>query len=64
MGEATFKKHRQRGIVATGEVAFELIPLNGDYLALRNDELPWSLSVVWRSMVGRQDVAKHNDFSQ
>ncbi|QKY04151.1 hypothetical protein G3257_19065 [Janthinobacterium lividum] len=30
LGEVTFKKYRQRGIVATGEVVFELIPLNMD----------------------------------
>jgi hypothetical protein len=33
-GEATFKKHKQRGIVDTGEVVFELIPLNEDYSTL------------------------------
>lgn len=38
--EATFKKYRQRGINAAGEVVFELIPLNEDYPTLRSDEIP------------------------
>lgn len=35
--EATFKKYRPRGMDATGNMVFELIPLNDDYPTLRSD---------------------------
>jgi SOS-response transcriptional repressor LexA len=36
--EATFKKYRQRGVGSSGEVIFELVPLNEDYPTVRSDE--------------------------
>lgn len=41
--EATFKKYRQRGIDAAGNVVFELIPLNEDYPTLRSDATPLTI---------------------
>lgn len=38
--EATFKKYRQRGTDADGNVIFELVPLNEDYPTIRSDETP------------------------
>jgi len=35
--QATFKKYRPRGIDATGNMIFELLPLNDDYPTLRSD---------------------------
>jgi SOS-response transcriptional repressor LexA len=35
--QATFKKYRPRGIDATGNMVFELVPLNDDYATLRSD---------------------------
>ena len=35
--QATFKKYRPRGIDATGNMVFELVPLNDDYPTLRSD---------------------------
>lgn len=35
--QATFKKYRPRGIDASGEMIFELVPLNEDYPTLRSD---------------------------
>lgn len=36
--EATFKKYRVRGLDASGNEVFELVPLNDDYPTLRSDE--------------------------
>lgn len=36
--EATFKKYRVRGLDASGNEVFELVPLNDDYPVLRSDE--------------------------
>lgn len=36
--EATFKKYRVRGLDASGNEVFELVPLNNDYPILRSDE--------------------------
>lgn len=36
--EATFKKYRVRGLDASGNEVFELVPLNDDYPILRSDE--------------------------
>lgn len=41
--EATFKKYRQRGVDSTGNVVFELIPLNEDYPTLRSDVTPLTI---------------------
>ena len=41
--EATFKKYRQRGVDANGNVIFELIPLNEDYPTLRSDVTPLTI---------------------
>ena len=38
--EATFKKYRPRGMDASGNMIFELIPLNDDYPTLRSDIQP------------------------
>lgn len=38
--EATFKKYRQRGMDKSGEMIFELVPLNDDYPILRSDMTP------------------------
>lgn len=38
--EATFKKYRERGIDANGNIVFELVPLNDDYPTLRSDITP------------------------
>jgi SOS-response transcriptional repressor LexA len=38
--EATFKKYRPRGMDASGNVVFELVPLNDDYPTLRSDVTP------------------------
>lgn len=35
--EATFKKYRPRGINASGDMVFELVPLNPDYPTMRSD---------------------------
>jgi len=35
--QATFKKYRPRGIDASGNMVFELVPLNDDYPTLRSD---------------------------
>lgn len=35
--QATFKKYRPRGIDTSGEMIFELVPLNEDYPTLRSD---------------------------
>ena len=35
--QATFKKYRPRGIDASGNMVFELVPLNDDYATLRSD---------------------------
>lgn len=35
--EATFKKYRPRGMDASGNVVFELVPLNEDYPTMRSD---------------------------
>lgn len=35
--QATFKKYRPRGIDGTGNMVFELVPLNDDYPSLRSD---------------------------
>lgn len=35
--EATFKKYRPRGMDASGNMVFELIPLNDDYPTMRSD---------------------------
>jgi SOS-response transcriptional repressor LexA len=35
--QATFKKYRPRGINTSGEMIFELVPLNEDYPTLRSD---------------------------
>jgi SOS-response transcriptional repressor LexA len=35
--QATFKKYRPRGIDSTGNMVFELVPLNDDYPTLRSD---------------------------
>ncbi|WP_440112699.1 LexA family protein [Acidovorax sp. BL-A-41-H1] len=35
--EATFKKYRPRGMDASGNMVFELVPLNDDYPTLRSD---------------------------
>lgn len=41
--EATFKKYRQRGVDANGNVVFELVPLNEDYPTLRSDVTPLTI---------------------
>lgn len=41
--EATFKKYRQRGFDALGNVIFELVPLNEDYPTIRSDETPLAI---------------------
>lgn len=41
--EATFKKYRQRGFDASGNVVFELVPLNEDYPTIRSDETPLAI---------------------
>lgn len=38
--EATFKKYRPRGMDASGNVIFELVPLNEDYPTMRSDAVP------------------------
>lgn len=38
--EATFKKYRPRGINASGQDVFELVPLNDDYPSLHSDREP------------------------
>lgn len=38
--EATFKKYRPRGIDASGQDVFELVPLNEDYATMRSDMEP------------------------
>lgn len=38
--EATFKKYRPRGMDASGNVVFELVPLNEDYPTMRSDAVP------------------------
>lgn len=38
--EATFKKYRPRGINASGDDVFELVPLNEDYPSLHSDREP------------------------
>lgn len=38
--EATFKKYRPRGMDASGNLVFELVPLNDDYPTLRSDIEP------------------------
>lgn len=38
--EATFKKYRPRGMDASGNMVFELVPLNEDYPTLRSDMQP------------------------
>lgn len=38
--EATFKKFRPRGMDASGNVIFELVPLNEDYPTMRSDAMP------------------------
>ena len=35
--QATFKKYRPRGMDASGNMVFELVPLNDDYATLRSD---------------------------
>lgn len=35
--EATFKKYRPRGLDATGNMVFELVPLNDDYPTMRSE---------------------------
>lgn len=35
--QATFKKYRPRGIDASGNMVFELVPLNDDYPVMRSD---------------------------
>lgn len=35
--EATFKKYRPRGMDASGNIVFELVPLNDDYPTMRSD---------------------------
>lgn len=35
--QATFKKYRPRGIDASGEMIFELVPLNDDFPTMRSD---------------------------
>lgn len=39
-GEATFKKFRPRGVDASGNLVFELVPLNDDYPTMRSDVTP------------------------
>jgi SOS-response transcriptional repressor LexA len=41
--EATFKKYRPRGTNATGDMIFELAPLNEDYPTLRSDITPLTI---------------------
>lgn len=41
--EATFKKYRQRGVDSSGNVIFELIPLNEDYPTLHSDITPLAI---------------------
>lgn len=38
--EATFKKYRPRGMDASGNLVFELVPLNEDYPTMRSDVAP------------------------
>lgn len=38
--EATFKKYRPRGVDPSGNVVFELVPLNDDYPTMRSDAVP------------------------
>lgn len=38
--EATFKKYRPRGMDASGNLVFELVPLNEDYPTMRSDIAP------------------------
>lgn len=38
--EATFKKYRPRGLDTSGNVVFELVPLNEDYPTMRSDTAP------------------------
>ncbi len=37
---ATFKKYRPRGLDASGNEVFELVPLNEDYAVMRSDQQP------------------------
>lgn len=39
-GEATFKKFRPRGANESGQLVFELVPLNEDYPSMRSDLMP------------------------
>lgn len=38
--EATFKKYRPRGVNESGDLVFELVPLNEDYPSMRSDVTP------------------------
>lgn len=38
--EAMFKKYRPRGMDASGNIIFELVPLNDDYPTMRSDAAP------------------------
>ena len=38
--EATFKKYRPRSVNQSGEMVFELVPLNDDYPTIRSDVTP------------------------
>lgn len=41
--EATFKKYRPRGMDASGDIVFELVPLNEDFPSIRSDAQPISI---------------------
>jgi SOS-response transcriptional repressor LexA len=41
--EATFKKYRQRGVSSSGEMVFELVPLNENYPIMRSDITPLTI---------------------
>jgi hypothetical protein len=59
MGKAVFKKYRQRGIVATGEVVFELIPLNRIILRSETRNTPshcWHDGEAWSEDKGLVNI--------
>lgn len=50
--EATFKKYRPRSLDASGNVVFELVPLNEDFAPMRSDQTP--IRIVGTMMEHRQ----------
>ena len=50
--EAPFKKYRPRSLDASGNVVFELVPLNEDFAPMRSDQTP--IRIVGTMMEHRQ----------